>query len=212
MSASRREFIGGTAAALSAAAQAAPGQEDGPATSGFMPLPLKGNTSFEDLSRAGLPEPMRDALPQAPRGTHVAWGIPFRIGRPILLSSQPVTERAGDLKAGWFVFLHTAASPPLERDAYGLTRPMRGEGNLGEMIAAYTVVYSDGTEERNEIRRRHHIGTFAAGAKTASRPWPTANRIRWFPCAMLAPCPPRVAQDAGATLKPWPPLPTADRG
>ncbi len=134
--------------------------QDGPSNSNFSPVPLKGNTTFEELGNAGLSEAMTKALSQAPRGDAIAWGIPFRIDRPILLKDGPVTEPVQNLKAEWLVFCHTADVKPLERDSRGFIRPMRGEGHLGEHIADYTIVYADGTEVRSEIRRRHHVGTF----------------------------------------------------
>ncbi len=148
-------------AAAGAPAPAPRYEGDGPASTRFSPVPLKGNASFESLSRADLPQTMKGALAQAPRAPHTAWGIPFRIERPILLQNQTVTETIPELSAGWLVFLHTADIPPLEGDQHGLIRPMRGEGRLGELVAKYTVVYSDGTEDGNEVRRRHHVGTFS---------------------------------------------------
>jgi len=37
---------------------------------------------------------------------------------------------------------------------------MRGEGRLGEHAANYIFCYTDGTEEKVAIKRRHHLGTF----------------------------------------------------
>jgi hypothetical protein len=134
--------------------------QDGPASSNFSPVPLTGNAAFEELGSAGLSQAMTDALAQAPGGDCVAWGIPFRIGRPILLRQAEAVEALGGLKAQWLVFLHTTDLVPLEPDERGFLRPMRGEGKLGEHVADYTVVYADGSEDRVEICRRHHIGTF----------------------------------------------------
>ena len=163
MTASRREFLGSSAAvvaALNAAARKPMSLQDGPSNSNFSPVPLKGNTTFEELGKAGLSDAMTKAISQAPRGDAISWGIPFRIDRPILLKDGPVTERVQNLKAEWLVFCHTADVKPLEKDSRGFIRPMRGEGYLGEHIADYTIVYADGTEVRSEIRRRHHVGTF----------------------------------------------------
>lgn len=134
--------------------------QDGPASSNFSPIPLKGNAAFEELGGAGLSQTMTEALAQAPGGDCVAWGILFRIGRPILLRQAEAVEPMSGLQAQWLVFLHTTDVVPLEPDERGFLRPMRGEGRLGEHVADYTVVYSDGSEERVEICRRHHIGTF----------------------------------------------------
>jgi hypothetical protein len=162
MTATRREFLESTTAvaALGAAAKGGIMIQDGPASPNFSPVPLRGNTAFEELSRAGLSGAMTTALAEAPRGAAVAWGIPFRIDRPILLKDLPATEQAAGLKAQWVIFLHTTDVKPLERDSRGFISPMRGEGHLGEHIADYWMVYADGTEVKSEIRRRHHAGTF----------------------------------------------------
>jgi hypothetical protein len=47
---------------------------------------------------------------------------------------------------------------PIEQDNHGFIRPMRGEGYLGEHVADYVIVYADGTEARQSIRRRHQVG------------------------------------------------------
>ena len=160
---SRREFLESTAAALPAAASGMPPEpgmpaQDGPASPAFSPVPLKGNASFDDLKRAGLSELMTNAIPEAPRGRCVSWGIPFQIERPLLLDRQAVAEQTPGLKAGWLVFLHTTDMTPLERDERGFLKPMRGEGRLAEHVADYVIVYADGAEERQAILRRHQIG------------------------------------------------------
>ncbi|MCX6629484.1 MAG: twin-arginine translocation signal domain-containing protein, partial [Candidatus Solibacter sp.] len=163
MQASRRAFLQATAAAAGAAGVAAADTNaivDGPGTSGFSPVPLQGHGSFEDLAKAGLSEAMAAAVPQAPRGSCICWGIPFRIDRPILLKDAPVTESIGRTKAEWLVFAHTSDFTLPVKDARGLIKPMRGEGYLGEHLADYYIVYADGTEVRAEIRRRHHLSTW----------------------------------------------------
>ena len=135
MTMSRRQFLESTSASLSVAAAAPPSApdvpfQDGPASPGFSPVPLKGNVSFDDLKNAGLSQAMADAIPQAPRGSCISWGIPFQIDRPLFLDGQPLTQQTPGLKAGWLVFLHTTDSKPLERDDCGFIRPMRGEGYL----------------------------------------------------------------------------------
>jgi hypothetical protein len=119
---------------------------------------LKGNVTFDDLARAGLSEVLSKAIPEAPRGSGVSWGIPFKIDRPLLLNSKPVTEQTQRLKAEWIVFQHTTDVKPIEQDNHGFIRPMRGEGYLGEHVADYVIVYADGTEARQSIRRRHQVG------------------------------------------------------
>ncbi len=167
MTMSRREFFESTSAALSAAAVAAPAQPgaaavDGPASPAFAPVALKGNTAIDDLAAAGLSEIMSAAVAYAPRGGCICWGIPFLIGRAVLLRDQPVTETTPGLKAQWLVCLHTTDVKPVEAGARGFISPMRGEGYLAEHVADYVLVYADGTEARQQIRRRHQIGMVRA--------------------------------------------------
>ena len=70
--------------ALSAFAAGSRAIQDGPAASGFAPVPLKGTTSFQDLAKADLSVEMTAALPQAPQGCAFSWDIPFQINRPSL--------------------------------------------------------------------------------------------------------------------------------
>lgn len=165
MSSTRREFFGSTSTALLAAqaavSRAANAPQDGPASANFSPLTLAGNLNFEDLAKASLSDTAKSALPNAPQGEGVAWGIPYRIDRPVLIGRQAVTEKIDPArKCEWLVFFHTADMKDLPTGEDGFVRaPMRGEGHLGEHLADYIVVYADGSEERIEIRRRHHIGT-----------------------------------------------------
>lgn len=160
----RRGFLESAAAASAVSAtmqaQSTVVVGDGPASTGFTAVPLAGNIGMDDLLRAGLSEEMSKAALRAPRGTTVSWGIPFRIDRPVLLKDAPVIEKTPGLKAEWLVFAHTADSRPLEQDERGFVRPMRGEGFLGEHAADYVIVYADGTEAREKIRRRYQIGSF----------------------------------------------------
>jgi len=123
-------------------------------------VPLRGNITVEGLAAAGLSEAMTKAVPRAPRGACISWGIPFQIDRLVLLKDGPVTEKTPGLRAGWLVFLHTTDSRPLERDEQGFIRPMRGEGRLAEHVADYVIVYSDGTQARQAVHRRHQVGMF----------------------------------------------------
>ena len=165
MKVSRREFLG-TSAAAAAAVQSLEGAVDSnagqarPQTSNFVPLPLKGNAVLGDLAGAGLSEIMTKALPQAPRGGCVAWGIPFEVGRVVLLKDQPVVEKLDRVKAEWLVFMHTTDTEPLKWNDQGFLSEPAGEGRLGEHVADYVFTYDDGTELRYKIQRRHHIGMF----------------------------------------------------
>ena len=145
---------------------------DGPVSSNFWAVELKGNAAFEREALAGaLSSEMLDNLGQAPRGAFTAWGIPFLIDRPVLVVAvqaavvaqpaamvQPVAVDFPALTAGWLVFLHTSDVRPLMPNADGLFSPMRGEGQLNEHAADYVICYADGSEERVAIRRRYQVG------------------------------------------------------
>jgi hypothetical protein len=162
----RRAFLEASAIAVSAlAVDLPPASGEEPrivAANGFSPVALRGNVAFDDLAKAGLSETLIKAIPKAPRGSCVSWGIPFKVDRPILLTDNPVTEQTPKLKAEWIVFQHTTDVKPIEQDNRGFIRPMRGRGRLGEHIADYVIVYADGVEVRQAIRRRHQIGMIQA--------------------------------------------------
>ncbi len=165
MKLSRREFLE-TSTAAAAVVQSAQGAVDSkqvparPCTSNFTPVPLKGNASLEDLSRAGVSEAMAKALPQAPRGSQVGWGIPFEVGRVVFLKGQPFEEKVARLKTQWLVFMHTTDLEPLKWNDQGFLAEPVGEGRLGEDVADYVILYADGAELRCTIQSRHHVGTF----------------------------------------------------
>ena len=139
-----------------------PSAIDGPSTSLFSPVRLRGNLRLSDLtSSRAVSKEMRAAAEQAPGGNCVAWGIPFTIGRAIVLKDKPVSIKLGSLKAGWLVFMHTSDVRRVRTDENGFPTRKDGMGRLGEHAADYVVLYADGTEERVAIRRRHEIGAFA---------------------------------------------------
>jgi hypothetical protein len=162
MKISRREFLESSAAAVATAGSAQPEKElkDGPQTERFSPLLLSGNIDFEALAESGVSQQMAKRIPNAPRGSLVCWGLPFEVNRPVLLTDQVVTEKVPAVKLDWLVFLHTTDREDLERNEHGLFITRRGQGRLGEAVADYVVVFADGTEARERIRRRHHIGMF----------------------------------------------------
>lgn len=139
-----------------------PSAIDGPSTSLFAPVKLTGNLRLSDLpSSRAVSKEMRAAAEQAPTGNCVGWGIPFKIGRAVLLKDKPVSIKLGPLKAGWLVFAHTSDVRPVQADEDGFPTRKDGRGRLGEHAADYVVLYADGTKERVAIRRRHEIGAFA---------------------------------------------------
>jgi hypothetical protein len=159
-------FLGSSATAAVAAGTVGAGKgetmvvRDGPASPNFQPVPLKGNVSFSDLAKKGLSEEMTKAIPKAPRGSGISWGIPFEVTKPVLLKDEPWTEDVTGLKAQWLVFQHSSDLESLEWNEQGFLSPTRGEGRLNEHVADYVIVYEDGSEATQPIRRRHHIGTF----------------------------------------------------
>ena len=131
---------------------------DGPASALFSPVKLRGNIALEELARAGMSQQMAAAVPHAPSGECVSWGIPFTVGKPVLVKGKSVRVKVKPVIARWLVFMHTSDVRPIEPDSDGFIRPMTGEGRLNEHAADYVVIYADGTEERVPIRRRHHVG------------------------------------------------------
>ena len=129
---------------------------DGPASSLFSPLRLKGNAAFTELGRKRrYSQALRDGLEFAHHGKCVAWGVPFDIGRPVVIHDAPVQIAVQPCKARWLVFLHTS---DVRTDRTGEPASLHGEGRLGEHAADYVLVYEDGEEVRTPIRRRHQVG------------------------------------------------------
>lgn len=62
--------------------------KDGPCSSNFGPLPIKGNSTFSNLSKAAISEEMKEALEHAPREFCVSWGIPFQIDKVVLIKEK----------------------------------------------------------------------------------------------------------------------------
>jgi len=139
-------------------------QHDGPASPLFEPIPFEGTASFKALANAEVSPTLRASAGQAPRGACTGWGIPFQVKKPVLAKDDPISVELGRVKARWLVFLHTSDEDPLERNADGFVSPTPGHGRLGEHLADYVIRYADGSELRQEIRRRHQIGMF-------QRPW-----------------------------------------
>jgi hypothetical protein len=166
MKLSRRSFLGSSATAAVGAGALGAGKgeskvsKDGPSSPDFKPVALQGNVSFSGLAKESLSEDMRKAVTEAPRGLGASWGIPFNVQDPILLKDQPWTEKLDKLKAQWFIFMHTSDLEELKWNQNGFLSQTSGEGRLNEHVADYVIVYTDGSEARQEIRRRHQLGTF----------------------------------------------------
>jgi hypothetical protein len=133
---------------------------DGPASSKFSPVVLKGGGPLSELTSDALSAEIGLAAKAAPSGQCVGWGIPFQIDGVFVLSSSVIQIPLDPVRAEWFIFVHASDMRPLDADERGLISPMRGIGQLGELAATYVAVYRDGHEEAIPIRRRHQIGAF----------------------------------------------------
>ena len=135
---------------------------DGPVSPNFKPVPFAGHVQLDDLSDSTTISPeMAAAVQHAPGEECVAWGIPFEVGKVVVVSDTPVSVTLPSTRAHWFVFMHTSDVRPVEPGSDGFISPMRGAGQLNEQAANYVLLYDDGTEVRVEIRRRHQIGAFS---------------------------------------------------
>lgn len=141
-----------------------PGTKDGPKSPLFAPVPLNGNVSFADLSKASLSPEMVKQAPHAPTGSLCSWGIPFKIGRVVLVAGRPVTVKVGRLKTRWLVFMHACDRKAYKPADGEIISPYRGFSRLGEHAADYVVIYADGSEQRFPILCRRQIGPI-------QRPW-----------------------------------------
>jgi hypothetical protein len=132
---------------------------DGPVTESFHTVPFRAERGLHELPGEVLSTEMSEARSHAPSGDCTSWGIPFRIGDPLVLVDEPKTVALSE-KAQWFVILHTSDRRAQEESRHGFLSPMRGRGQLGEHAADYIFRYEDGMEERAAVRRRHQIGAF----------------------------------------------------
>jgi hypothetical protein len=108
---------------------------------------------------AGWSEHIRDALEDMPRGRQSPWGIDFALG-PRDLSKKGLIVLSGRAKrarvplsgrADYLCLLHFCNSGPEQQtNAAG-----------GEHLADYAVVYSDGTEHVQPVRRRFEVNSFS---------------------------------------------------
>jgi hypothetical protein len=130
--------------------------KDGPSSPFFTPLNITLNWSGQPQLSATITK----AFEHMPHGAYTAWGIPFEISSPVILSDAAIEIPTAVFKARWLVFLHTSNQRPNPPNSSGFTTPMRGEGQLNEHAATYIIQYVNGTQERAEIRRRHQIGMF----------------------------------------------------
>jgi hypothetical protein len=142
--------------------QSKPSLFDGPASSLFEPIPISGNKNIADINTNLVSARMKDAIPSAPMGRGVAWGIPFYIPENVVyLKDKSFQIKTDPFKGPWLLFLHTTDVQQLEEDGNGFyERPFKGIGMLNEHIANYIILYEDGTEQTLPIRQRYQIGMF----------------------------------------------------
>ncbi len=135
---------------------------DGPASSLFEPVPIEGNKNMSDLNTSLVSARMTDALPSAPVGKGVAWGIPFYIqDKLVYLKDKSFQIQTDLLTCPWLLFLHTTDVHSLEESENGFyKRPFQGIGLLNDLIANYIILYEDGEEQILPIRQRYQIGMF----------------------------------------------------
>jgi hypothetical protein len=124
-----------------------------------MPLAFQGNTRLAELTGLDASPALLNIRQHAPSGSCTAWGIPFEIGDVVAVQSHPVTVALAPVTARWLVFLHTSDNRPTEPNAHGFIPASQGWGKLAEHAADYVIVYADGSEVRQVIRRRHQLGT-----------------------------------------------------
>ena len=137
-----------------------PNIHDGPRSPHFLPVRISGNTTFDALADAGASAEMVRTRAHAPEGSCTGWGMPFDIERPLFVKHEPISIKLKPFTASWLVFMHATDVEPLEWNTDGFISSTRGVGRLGEHVADYVLVYSDGTEARHAIKRRHQIGMF----------------------------------------------------
>jgi len=134
--------------------------KDGPSSSNFYTIPLKGNINLGEIAEhKGISETMIKAVTHVPSGECVAWGIPFKIDDVVLIDDHPVTIELNPVTAQWLIFMHTSDMRPLETKSNGFHISVHGQGRLNELAATYVMIYEDGSEINAEIRRRHQIGS-----------------------------------------------------
>lgn len=137
--------------------------KDGPGSSLFAPLFLKGNVPLSELTGAGISNEMSSALEHAPSGDCISWGIPFKIRDVVVIAKESLSIEISLVKTQYLVFMHTSDRQPIAYRPDRFISPMRGQGQLAEHAADYVILYADGTEVRASISRRHQLGAFQRG-------------------------------------------------
>ncbi len=136
-----------------------------PASDNFTPLPLSNHFNcVRDMLDESLRLRADDAF-----GQQSFRGIPFELGaadqaNAILLDGNEVSVAAGDRRASYFIFAHIVEerAETLPGDINdgngGLHAQAAKPGNaLGDLVAEYRLIYSDGATATIPIRRRFAI-------------------------------------------------------
>ena len=134
---------------------------DGPQSSLFKEIEIGGNMELSAV-KDFVSQSMAGSIKHAPGGHGTAWGIPFHIPEKIILiKDQIYSMQVEPLLTKWLVFLHTSDYIPSDLKNYKSgDDSFKGVGHLNEHVANYIIVFDDGSEEKTEIRERHHIGMF----------------------------------------------------
>jgi len=135
-------------------------------SSEFIPINMKAvyNRNGAQLSVEELGDESLVDKDYALTGENVIRGIPFHLGEPednnlLFLRDDIVTLQFDEpITAHYLVFIHTALPKRVPPNEDGITRPARGRILLGDKVADYELLYSDGTAQSTPIRRRFAIG------------------------------------------------------
>ena len=137
-----------------------------PASDLFIPLPL--DKSY-NCDQATVDLRLKLRADDCVYGPQAFRGIPFALGaanqlNAILLDGNEVSVAVDDRKATYVIFAHLVEDKPQElprdmREAHGRLHAEAGvPGNdLGDLVAEYQLVYSDGAQAAIPIRRRFAI-------------------------------------------------------
>jgi hypothetical protein len=140
--------------------------KDGPASPLFRALILEGNMSLDRLADAKVSQEMADSAKFAPAGSCVHWGIPFETDNLVLAADAPVSVDLSGVEAPWLVIDHVADLSRENRNideffSFGDIRMPLFKAVPIDHVADYVFVYTDGTQARSRIVRRHQIQPFA---------------------------------------------------
>lgn len=134
-----------------------------PASPHFTPISLQGTYNCDQQTLTGNLRPatgLGDLI-----GKRIFRGIPFKLGEPgepNVIYLDPETESSdpiinlGDTRATYLLFLHVAVDR-VSNYQPGLADDQIDGNELGDLVADYTVEYSDGSEFTAPIHRRFAI-------------------------------------------------------